>query len=368
MTIVSALLLLFFLIYFTYIFFLFVFFEKVHPYSSDPSLPEYPRVSVLVAARNEEGTIKDCLQALASLSYPEDKYEVLIGNDRSEDATRQIVQTFIGERKNFRLLDITENVGLAKGKANVLAQLAREAQGDYFFITDADISVPPNWVQEMLGNYKASCGTISGVTMIKGDTLFAKLQSIEWMHAFGMVKAVSDHNIPVSAVGNNMMIPRKVYEETGGYEAIPFSVTEDFELFKTTLKLGYGYQQLMGSGVLAFSKPIDSLNRLLNQRRRWMQGAVQIPVVLSALLLLQALFFPVILYALYVLPKVALLIWSGKLVLQYIFIKKVYQKTGYMFPLWKYILLYELYSGIISLLTLVYYLKPGKIEWKGRKF
>ncbi len=368
MKVLVAILLLYFLIYFIYILFLFIFFERLKPYIANPSLTDKPLVSILVAARNEEDNIIECLKALASMNYPDDKFEVLIGNDRSEDNTRLIILEFIKTHKNFRLVDITENVGHAKGKANVLAHLAREASGEYFFITDADISVPENWIHEMLGNYKKSSGTVSGVTMIKGDTVFSKLQSIEWMHAFGMVKAVSDQNIPVSAVGNNMMIPRKVYEETGGYEKIPFSVTEDFELFKATLNLGYDYQQLMGPGVLAFSKPLGSLKRLLNQRRRWMQGAVQIPVVLSALLLLQSLFFPVILYTMFVLPTIAILVWSGKLLLQYSFINRVYKKIDYKFPLWKYIIIYELYTGIVSLLTLLYYLKPGKIEWKGRRF
>jgi cellulose synthase/poly-beta-1,6-N-acetylglucosamine synthase-like glycosyltransferase len=368
MKILVVILLLYFLVYFIYIFFLFIFFERLKPYIANPSLTDYPLVSILVAARNEEGNILECLRALASMNYPEDKFEVLIGNDRSEDNTKLITLEFIRSHKNFKLIDITENVGHAKGKANVLAQLARKTNGEYFFITDADISVPENWIHEMLGNYKKSSGTVSGVTMIKGETLFAKLQSIEWIHAFGMVKAVSDQNIPVSAVGNNMMIPRKVYEETGGYENIPFSVTEDFELFKATLDLGYGYQQLMGPGVLAISKPLDSLKRLLNQRRRWMQGAVQIPLVLSTLLLLQSLFFPIILLGMFVMPNFAILVWAGKLILQYSFINRVYRKIDYKFPLWKYIIIYELYTGIVSLLTLLYYLKPGKIEWKGRRF
>ncbi|MBO9701189.1 MAG: glycosyltransferase [Sporocytophaga sp.] len=368
MKILLAVLLIYFLIYFIYILFLFVFFERLKPYISNPPLSDKPLVSVLVAARNEEDNIGECLKALASMDYPEDKFEVLIGNDRSEDNTRSIILEFIKTHKKFKLLDITENVGQAKGKANVLAQLARKANGEYLFITDADISIPENWVKEMLGNYKKSSGTVSGVTMIKGETLFAKLQSMEWMHAFGMVKAVSDQNIPVSAVGNNMMIPRRVYEETGGYENIPFSVTEDFELFKATLDLGYDYQQLMGPGVLAFSKPLDSLKRLLNQRRRWMHGAVKIPVVLSTLLLLQSLFFPVILVTMFIVPNFATLVWSGKLLLQYSFINRVYKKLDYKFPLWKYIVIYEFYTGFVSLLTLLYYLKPGKIEWKGRRF
>ncbi|MFT5914913.1 MAG: glycosyltransferase involved in cell wall biosynthesis, partial [Bacteroidia bacterium] len=90
---------------------------------------ETPFVSILVAARNEQENIGVCLQALDQINYPNDCYEVWIGNDDSEDKTEEIVQKFITDKPNFHLLNITSTIGNAKGKANVLAQLAPNAKG-----------------------------------------------------------------------------------------------------------------------------------------------------------------------------------------------------------------------------------------------
>jgi glycosyltransferase involved in cell wall biosynthesis len=77
------------------------------------------------------------------LSFPASDLEVLIGNDDSEDRTALLVEEFIKDKPNFRQFHIRHTIGLARGKANVLAQLAMQAEGEYFFITDADIEVPP---------------------------------------------------------------------------------------------------------------------------------------------------------------------------------------------------------------------------------
>ena len=42
-----------------------------------------PKVSVLLAVRNEEENILRCLEALEDMDYPKNKIEILIGNDRS---------------------------------------------------------------------------------------------------------------------------------------------------------------------------------------------------------------------------------------------------------------------------------------------
>jgi cellulose synthase/poly-beta-1,6-N-acetylglucosamine synthase-like glycosyltransferase len=59
--------------------------------------------SILIAARNEEDTILRCLQAIERLNYPPDRYEVLIGNDQSEDKTGLIIENFIRDKPQFRL-------------------------------------------------------------------------------------------------------------------------------------------------------------------------------------------------------------------------------------------------------------------------
>lgn len=367
MTIVTVILLVFFAIYFLSLLLLLINFPSKETVSFN-SHHDWPVVSVLVAARNEEAVIKDCLLALAALDYPELKLEVLIGNDQSEDNTAQIVLDFIEGRKNFRLINIKEATGSVRGKANVLAQLAREAKGNYFFITDADIKVPPSWVKSILQSFRPDCGIVSGVTIADGGTFFAKFQALDWLFAFGMVKVASDLNIPVTAVGNNMAISRKAYESTGGYEKIPFSVTEDFQLFVETLKKGWSYRNLLDKDVLAVTAPVSTFKGLLSQRKRWMQGAVKLPFILVLFLTLQALFFSAVAALIVFSPLAGAAIWAIKILLQHVFIRLTSGRVSFSINQWKYFLPYEIYSGLLSVSLLIFFLLPGPVKWKGRNF
>ncbi|WP_262489953.1 glycosyltransferase [Hymenobacter sp. AT01-02] len=67
-----------------------------------------PRVSILIAARNEEATIERCLTALSRLNYPPEQLEILIGDDASTDNTAAIVAAFIANKPQFRLLSIRQ--------------------------------------------------------------------------------------------------------------------------------------------------------------------------------------------------------------------------------------------------------------------
>ena len=329
---------------------------------------DFPFVSILIAARNEEANILSCLESVARLNWPTEKLEVLIGNDQSTDETASLILEFIKNKTNFQLVNITQKLGTAKGKANVLAHLTMEAKSDFFFFTDADIEVPKNWIQSLLANHDETIGIVSGATKTTNNSLFEYCQNLDWVYAFGMVKAASDRNIPVSAVGNNMMISRKAYESTGGYAAIPFSVTEDLQLFLETLKKGWKYKNLMSSDNLAVSKPLESLSKLLSQRKRWTKGAMRIPIALLLFLFIQALFIPVIVTTIIYFPILGISFWLLKILLQQFCIFLSFRRLGENYSVWKGFLVYDIYSDLLSILVLAVYFIPGKVKWKGREY
>jgi cellulose synthase/poly-beta-1,6-N-acetylglucosamine synthase-like glycosyltransferase len=178
----------------------------------------------------------------------------------------------------------------------------------------------------------------------------------------------SDCRIPVSAAGNNMMISAQAYRDTGGYENIPFSVTEDHALFIAALKKGWDYKNTMYYDCLAETKPMASFGKLLKQRKRWMQGAVKVPLVLVFFLFLQSIFLPMVLWGLFYFPVLTLVVWGLKILLQQFFIVSSFQRIRKSYQFWKGAFLYEFYSGILSPLVLLYHLIPTKVEWKGRQY
>src|SRR5437870_2544668 len=72
-----------------------VFGEQKHPYI-DIDTADWPRVTVIIPAHNEEAVIGHLLEALLDVNYPSDKLVIMPVNDRSTDGTAKIVDDFAG--------------------------------------------------------------------------------------------------------------------------------------------------------------------------------------------------------------------------------------------------------------------------------
>ncbi|TGD82443.1 glycosyltransferase [Hymenobacter wooponensis] len=334
-----------------------------------PLLQPLPRVSILIAARNEAAAIGRCLRAVRALQYPPELVEVLLGDDGSTDATAAVAQAAMaGYVGTFRVLLIREELGTARGKANVLAHLTRAASSSYFFITDADIAVPTSWLQGLLAHVQAGVGIVTGLTMVQGPRLFHRIQGLDWLMSLGLVQVVTDLGRPVTAMGNNMLITRAAYEATGGYEQLPFSVTEDFELFKAVLREGYSSRNLFRAEVLAESLPMYTWSGLLHQRRRWMRGVEGLPGWLKGCLLLYGSFYLVLLVLAWVAgPGVALVVWGVKMLLQGGLAALCFRRVGHRAPL-ALIPLYEVYSIVLTGMLTAFRVLPLRFNWKGRQY
>ena len=327
----------------------------------------YPVISILLAVRNEEKNILPCLQHIATIDWPTDRLEILIGNDASEDQTEALVQEYIQDKRQFRLISIRENLGKARGKANVLAHLAREARGEFFCITDADIRVPQTWIRGLYSAWKPGYGTVNGVTIVRQGHWLSNFQALDWIYAFAQVRLLSNHHVPISAVGNNMLISREAYESTGGYENLPFSLTEDFELFRHTLRKGWKYKNLLQQEVLALTEGQPDLRAFLSQRKRWMTGAMQVPWFPLSLLGLHGIFFPFLVAAILLNPIIASVCWIVKILLDYSFTRLALRKVGHT-EYMKYFVMHQLLGPPMLFLQVVNFYLPGGIQWKGRNY
>ncbi|MBA9077902.1 glycosyltransferase [Rufibacter quisquiliarum] len=329
---------------------------------------EFPPVSILIAARNEQEHILTCLAAIDRLAYPKDKLEVLVGDDRSQDNTRSLVEQYSLGKPYVTCVPISYDMAGTKGKANVLAQLAKKATSEFFFITDADIEVPPQWVHTLLQRLTPTTGIVTGITTTKGHSLFERLQALDWLYNLGLMQVVADRGVSVSTMGNNMLVTREAYEQVGGFEGIPFSITEDVQLHKEITAAGFQTAHVYSPSALALSKPIGNLNDFFNQRRRWMRGSVKLPWYMLLLFIFHSSYYPVwvpfFLHA-------GWAVWGGvfaaKLLLQSVFVSFCCQRVH-----WKVqgrdLFLLELYLLFTSLVLIVYFFLPTKIRWKGRQY
>jgi cellulose synthase/poly-beta-1,6-N-acetylglucosamine synthase-like glycosyltransferase len=329
---------------------------------------ELPTATVIVAARNEENNIERCLNSLGKLEYPEGKLEVLIVDDRSTDKTGKIIDEFISERENFRKIIPDDPKGKMVGKVNALATAIREAKGQIILTTDADCVVEPFWAKTITSFYREGVGMVDSYTTQVATNAFGGMQAIDFIYLLLVAGGTINLGIPISCIGNNMSFRKKAYDEIGGYEALPFSVTEDFTLLRAIYKLKkYKILFPLEKDALVTSIPCPDFNDLYRQKKRWAVGGLGVPVrgffimfwgflANLAILLTPWFFSPAWLYLIFF-----------KIAIDFFVLYPIHQKMGITKNL-KYFFVYQIYY-ILYVLALPFIVLAGrKVKWKGREY
>jgi glycosyltransferase involved in cell wall biosynthesis len=330
----------------------------------------HPKISILLAVRNEANNILTCLESLEKLSFAKENLEILIGNDASTDDTATLIDNFIANKPYFRQYLITSNLNNLFGKANVLAQLAKNAKGDWLFFTDADIQVPADWIQEMLQNHRQASvdiGMVMGFTSVIPSNFFAILQALDWTFYIGVLDIFATLGKPMTAMGNNMAIANKAYQAVGGYENINFSVTEDYAIFRAIRTQNIGFQQLASDKVLAFTQALPTLQDVLRQRIRWLGEFKTFPIWIQGSIIVTGFHLPIFCLLLVLSPYLFSLFYGLRLLSIYsILLYYIYKTKQYC--LVKYCIFYDIFHLFFSLLLVIQFFGKKNILWKGRTY
>ena len=327
-----------------------------------------PSVTVVVAARDEEKNILDCLQSLDKLIYPDGKIEIIIVNDHSTDSTGKIIESFIKDKPRFKTLIPEGSIGSLRGKTNALANAIKISSGEVILTTDADCMVSPKWAKTIASYYKDDVGFVGGFTTQEDYSAFAGMQAIDFVYLLTVAAVSINLGKPLSCIGNNMSYRKSVYLEIGGYEGLPFSVTEDFNLLMAIhdMKL-YKIIYPLDENALVTSKACPDWKTLYWQKKRWGVGGMKSDligysvmawgyIVHGAMLLLPFFFSLSVLY-----------LSVFKILIDFYFVKPVFDKLKLKMR-FSHFLAFELYF-IVYVLILPFVVLPNrKVKWKGRTF
>ncbi len=195
-----------------------------------------PFISVIIAARDEENNITACIDSLLNQSYDKDNYEVIIADDFSSDRTGDIIDKYIIDKLNFRKITPDINNSLT-GKMNALDSALKCASGEIILFTDADCTVPENWIKNKVSYYKNNTAMVNGFTITSSDNLPGSVESIDLIFLISVAAGMANNGFPVSCIGNNMSVSKKVYDETGGYSSFKKNVAEDYLLLNAVRSL-----------------------------------------------------------------------------------------------------------------------------------
>ncbi len=325
-----------------------------------------PSVSILIAARNEEENIERCLQSLISQDYPVQRMEILIGDDDSTDSTFAIAQKYSESHDFIQVVKTKRPTELCIAKANVLSQLSAVASGEQLLITDADMELPAAWVKAMIATSN-NADIAFGITTTKRSSLWSELQGLEWLLALCRIKILADMGWPITAIGNNMRISMDAYKAIGGFESLGPTVTEDFDLLRAAHRQGFKARFLFGPDVLGNTIAKSDFAELLAQRRRWLTAVFRSNIIIVLLLIVQTLFWPTVLLLIWASPLSALVAAVAKLLLHSM-LMYVLSSTLQVRPSLIASPVFHLYQFGLYLTSLINYVLPTKIEWKGRHY
>lgn len=251
-----------------------------------------PRVSVIVPARDEAAGIGRTLESLARQTYPTSHLEVIFVDDDSRDETPAVIRDFIDTHRmgHFKLLTHHNDALKRTYKKTAVAFGIRHSSGELILTTDADCSVPRDWVASMVRCYGPDTGLVAGLITfdpVAERNLFHRLQTLEFAGlVFAGVGAIGNR-YPLICNGSNLSYRRAAFEEVGGFGGHEHIPSGDDDLFMqnvyrhTDWKIRYN----LDPASVNLTAPVDTLAQFLNQRARWASKSTEYPGFLTFVLL-----------------------------------------------------------------------------------
>ena len=274
------------------------------------------KVSVLIAARNEEENIVKLLESLYNQTFAKELFEVIIVDDHSEDNTKKIIEDFLNKNKdlNIRILD-SEGIG----KKAAISQALHSAINELIIVTDADCILNELWIESIVGFYQEKkCKMIlAPVLLSPANSLFEKMQVLEHLSLIGSTAGSASIGFPVMCNGANMAYEREAALEVEKYRH-DFNIPSGDDMFlleQFVKKFGYkNVKFLFSKQAIVKTKTCKTISDFFRQRRRWVsktKSYTNWKIILTALvvfffnfsiitLFLSAFFIPA-LWSLYIL-------------------------------------------------------------------
>ena len=213
----------------------------LRPASRPATLPPLPRVSIILAARNEQETLPATLESLLGLDYPD--YEVILVDDDSDDRTGAIADEWMERSASRGKLRVIHNHELPagwRGKVHALSLAEKAATGEWVLATDADVVFEPTLLrQAVILALQKDAQLLSLTPELEMQSLAERVV----MPAFGLLlflffpPRLVNHagSRRALAAGAFLLMRRKVLDSLGGYGRLRDTLIEDLrmaEMFK----------------------------------------------------------------------------------------------------------------------------------------
>lgn len=227
-------------------------------------------ITILVPARNEEASLKDCLESLSRQRYPATHFEVIVIDDHSTDKTLQLARGFVKDRTNFRVL--TNDDG-SQGKKAALSAGIQQAKGTIIATTDADCVIPATWLETIAAafaneNIQLVCGPVKYKRSRKFLRHFLQIEQLSMQLLAG---GAAKLGFPMLCSGANLAYRKTFFLRHGGYANDPYVSGDDMLLLEKAKKENpRSIVFLTEPAAIVETNAAASLAEALRQRARWL--------------------------------------------------------------------------------------------------
>ena len=334
--------------------------------TADGALPD---VSIVIPFRNEAHNLERLIGSLDSQTY-KGKYEIILIDDGSTDNYNAAASSRKWQHPVKILPSVfSEKRGLTS-KQQALDTGIKATVSDYIACTDADMLLEPRWLESLMLPALSGADLVFGHTVVEGEiksSNFVRFQKFQIETLFAIAYAFNHAGLAGSCMGNNLLFSRKAYLESGGFDAVGYSIVEDMDLM-----LSFRRKKLHTTATEPFTPtartyPATTFPDYLQQLLRWTRGGFRKnPVLLSANVLLSAQNILLAFSLCRMLPGFIAVASAVNLLLTWIFIAAAFRRMAsgertFLFPL--FYMLYLAESAVLFLFSVL----NKKIIWKNRR-
>lgn len=235
------------------------------------------KVSIIIAARNEEDKIHLTIEDILAQDFPKSLYELIIVDDHSTDKTSEIIKSY--ENRGVKLIKLNENKPLNSYKKKAISEAINITTGELIITTDADCKMNLNWLRTLVNFYEENDFNLisAPVVYFEEKSLFERLQTLEFLYLIGLGAAGIGNKIPSTCNGANLAYKKEVFFKLGGFKDIDDLASGDDELFLHKVAKAY-------PGTIGFCKSTDAIvythakanmEEFIQQRKRWASKSVK---------------------------------------------------------------------------------------------
>jgi len=234
------------------------------------------RVSIVVALKNEESRVNDLVKCLVDQDYPSEMYEIILVDDSSTDSTYTRLIKYVGMFPNLRVFSTRNASTNLRFKKAAIDLGIKNATGEIILITDADCIVGRKWVSGMVKYFQQGVGFVIGCSVLKHwETVFTKLQSLDFMMLMNASRATANLGIPWACNGHNIGFKRELYLKMGGFSEISHLVAGDDSVFMNIFLKRTGTKAVFAENreTWVYSEALGHIKDFILQRIRWAADA-----------------------------------------------------------------------------------------------